>query len=65
MWLIKFNIKNQQAFRLDVYVPPSIENNDDVVEIIAVGGEKITMRCQIKGVPFPNIKWLKSKKKLF
>ncbi|KAM6165457.1 hemicentin-1 [Erethizon dorsatum] len=55
----------QKHFSIDVLVPPSIVGASSPNEVSAIINHNVTLECQVKGIPFPVIHWLKDGKPLF
>ncbi|XP_010811862.2 hemicentin-1 isoform X2 [Bos taurus] len=56
---------SQKHFNIDVLVPPTIIGAGSPGEVSVVLNQNTTLECQVKGTPFPVIRWLKDGKPLF
>uniref|UniRef100_F6ZIH2 Hemicentin-1 n=1 Tax=Ciona intestinalis TaxID=7719 RepID=F6ZIH2_CIOIN len=49
--------ETHKFIRLDVYVPPTIRDNEVVSVQTVVVDESIDLHCYVDGIPFPAIRW--------
>ncbi|XP_072421818.1 hemicentin-1-like isoform X1 [Chiloscyllium punctatum] len=58
---VAFNPAGQKSkhFKVNVYVPPTIQGVNDTKEVIAQLKSHVSLQCDAHGIPAPGITWLK------
>uniref|UniRef100_A0A8C8RV15 Hemicentin-1 n=1 Tax=Pelusios castaneus TaxID=367368 RepID=A0A8C8RV15_9SAUR len=51
---------DNKHYNLQVYVPPSMDNAEEIEELTIVKGNPASMMCFTDGAPTPNMLWLKN-----
>ncbi|XP_033885551.3 hemicentin-1-like isoform X1 [Acipenser ruthenus] len=52
--------KTEKNYNLNVWVPPSIRDSDEVSQLTVTEGSLITLVCESSGIPPPSLTWKKN-----